>query len=277
VRSTRDCAALGITVFTPEQLRPLLEALCSTQAVVVGGQAINLWSQTYAKDEEPWNSLRPFTSRDLDVLGSTNDLHRCARRLQARVLYPEPGQSTINTGKLLARIEGREVEADFLSEVKGLNNQEVRQTAKTISWRGLSLRILHPLLCVESKTASLMRLPQDVEGRQDKKHLVLALANAREFLAEQTANTSSHPNLVRWAERLRSLASDQVGLEAALLHGIDYRTAIPAGQWREAAGCLGDFIAEQWEPWREEVREKVEDLRQLEDWLRQLKNTPSTH
>lgn len=259
-------------MFTPEQLRPLFEALASTQAVVVGGQAINLWSQTYEKDEEPWKSLRPFTSRDLDVLGGTNDLHVCARRLKARVLYPEPGQCTINAGRLVARLEGQEVEADFLAELKGLNNQEVRQTAKCVCWRGLSLRVLHPILCVESKTANLMRLPQDVEGRQDKKHLVLALANAREFLAEQTGNTGTHRNLVRWAQRLRGLANDQVGLEATLVHGIDYRVAIPAARWREAAGCLAEFIAQEWGPWRAEVQEKVEDLRQLEVWLRQLKS-----
>jgi len=264
-------------MFTPEQLRPLFEALSSTQAVVVGGQAINLWSQAYEKDEEPWKSLRPFTSRDLDVLGGTNDLHDCARRLKARVLYPEPGQTTINAGKLIAQLAGQEVEADFLTEVKGLNNQEVRQTAKTISWQGLSLRVLHPILCVESKTASLMRLPQDVVGRQDKKHLALALANAREFLAEQTANTSTHSNLLRWAQRLRSLANDQVGLEAALLHGIDYRAAIPAERWRQAAGCLADFVAQELGPWRAEVQEKVEDLRQLEVWLRQLKSGSAPH
>ncbi|MBM3881630.1 MAG: hypothetical protein FJ387_18215 [Verrucomicrobia bacterium] len=42
------------TLFAPQQIRPLLEALSRSDAVIVGGQAINLWSETYQKKEEPW-------------------------------------------------------------------------------------------------------------------------------------------------------------------------------------------------------------------------------
>lgn len=168
-----------MTLFTPQQLRPLLEALSHSDAVIVGGQAINLWSETYQRDEEPWISLRPFTSRDLDVLGSAAALLDCSRRAQGRAHFPEPGQRTVNTGKLTVAIGSHEVEADFLSEVKGLNNQEVRQTAKVIAWNELRLRVLHPILCVESKTVNLMRIQQEPEERQDKKHLLLALGNAQ--------------------------------------------------------------------------------------------------
>jgi len=108
----------------------------------------------------------------------------------------------------------------------------------------------------------------------DKKHLLLALGNAREFLAEQTSNPATHSVLVRWAQRLRSLANDQLGLEAAQIHGIDYQTAIPETRWRNDAGPLGGFIAREWEPWRQEVREKVGDLIELEAWLRRLREKP---
>jgi len=261
-------------MFTPRQIRPLLEALSYSDAVIVGGQAINLWSETYAKDEEPWISLRPFTSRDLDALGSAAALVECSRHVQGEALFPQPGQKTVNTGKLTVVIEGQPVDADFLSEVKGLNNQEIRQTAKVMAWNELRLRLLHPILCVESKTVNLMRIEQEPEERQDKKHLRLALANAREFLAEQTRNPATHPVLVRWAQRLRSLANDQLGLEAAQIHGIDYQTAIPEALWRNAAGPLGELIAREWEPWRQEVRQKVGDLIELETWLRRLREKP---
>jgi len=119
-----------VIVFTAHQLRPLLEALSQSDVVIVGGQAINLWSEIYQKDDEPWRSLRPFTSRDLDALGSATALLECARRTYGQALFPHAGQKTVNTGKLTVIIGGRPVEADFLSEVKGLNNQEIRQTAK---------------------------------------------------------------------------------------------------------------------------------------------------
>lgn len=261
-------------MFTPRQLRPLLEALSHSDVVIVGGQAINLWSEIYEKDEEPWRSLRPFTSRDLDALGSATALVECARRTHGQALFPEAGQKTVNTGKLTVRIGGRPVEADFLSEVKGLNNQEIRQTAKLITWRKLRLRVLHPILCVESKTINLLRIQQEPEERQDKKHLLLALANAREFLAEQMPNPATHPVLVRWAQRLRSLANDQLGLEAAQLHGIDYQSAIPTALWQNTPGALAEFVAGESELWRQEVLEKTQDLIELETWLRQLREKP---
>ncbi|MCX6901997.1 MAG: hypothetical protein NTW03_00665 [Verrucomicrobia bacterium] len=258
-------------MFTPQQIRPLLEALSQSDAVIVGGQAINLWSETYQKEEEPWISLRPFTSRDLDALGSAAALLQCSRHVQGQALFPQPGQNTVNIGKLTMVIGGQEVDADFLSEVKGLNNQEIRLTAKVIAWNKLHLRLLHPVLCVESKTINLMRIQQEPEERQDRKHLLLALANAREFLAEQTSNPVTHPVLVRWAQRLRSLANDQLGLEAAQIHGIDYQSAIPRARWQDTPGPLAEFITREWELWRQEVCDKTRELIELEAWLRQLR------
>lgn len=262
-------------MYTPGQLRPLLAAVSQSDAVIVGGQAINLWSEVYARDEEPWRSLRPFTSRDLDALGSATALLECARLAGGQARFPEPGQRTVNTGQLTILLDGQPVEADFLSEVKGLNNQEIRQTARPVLWQGLTLRLLHPILCVESKTINLMRIQQEPEERQDQKHLVLALANAREFLGEQTANPATHSVLVRWAQRLRSLANDQLGLEAAQRHGINYQTAIPVPLWQATPGPLSEFMAAEWDAWDSEVRQKVQDLVELEAWLRQLRERSS--
>lgn len=264
-----------MTVYTPGQLRPLLEAVSQSDAVIVGGQAINLWSEIYARDEEPWRSLRPFTSRDLDALGNAIALLECARHTGGQARFPEPGQRTVNTGQLTVRLEGKPVEADFLSEVKGLSNQEIRQTACRVLWHGLTLRLLHPVLCVEGKTINLMRIQQEPDERQDHKHLVLALANAREFLTEQTANPATHPVLVRWAQRVRSLANDQLGLEAAQAHGINYQTAIPAALWQATPGPLSEYVAAEWDAWGSEVRQKVQDLVELEAWLRQLRDRSS--
>ena len=119
-----------------------------------------------------------------------------------------------------------------------------------------------------------MRIQQEPEERQDKKHLLLALGNAREFLAEQTSNPATHSVLVRWAQRLRSLASDQLGLEAARTHDLDYQSAIPLTLWRETPGPLAELVAREWALWQQEVRQKVSDLTELEAWLRRLRDKP---
>ena len=81
--------------------------------------------------------------------------------------------------------------------------------------------------------------------------------------------------LLRWARRLRSLANDQLGLEAAQVHGIDYQSAVPADMWRKTPGPLSGFMAGEWDSWHQEVREKVSDLVELEAWLRQLHDKQS--
>jgi hypothetical protein len=61
-----------------DQLSALLEVIGRTRAVLVGGQAVNLWSERYQREAEPWRNLRPFTSVDVYLLGSQLglDVHR---------------------------------------------------------------------------------------------------------------------------------------------------------------------------------------------------------
>lgn len=83
--------------------------------------------------------------------------------------------------------------------VDGLNTAEAVQTAVRLTHANVGLRVLHPVLCLESKTVNLLTLDQPIEGRQDEKHLRLAIANGAEFLAELTSRGREPETLFRWA------------------------------------------------------------------------------
>ena len=57
-------------MYSIKELRHLLEVISRTQAILIGGQAVNLWSERYKKEEPPWSELQPFSSVDIDLLGT---------------------------------------------------------------------------------------------------------------------------------------------------------------------------------------------------------------
>ncbi len=254
----------------PEDILEILRTIGKTDCVIIGGQAVNLWSERYEKPEPPWSELKPFTSVDLDLLGDRRQVLSVARLLQTDPQFPEPGENTVNAGKLSLPPFLGSLEIDFVHTANGLSTPEILETAPTLRYREIRLRVLHPVLCVESKTVNLATLPQEAGWRQDLKHLRLSLANAREYLAELTRQGADPGALLRWARRLRRDANHQLGLNAARFPGINFQDAIPRELWEQAGGPLADFIRTEWEDWTREIATKLREEAELEKWLQDL-------
>lgn len=264
---------------TPQEVKPILQALADAGIVLVGGQAINVWSLLYERPEtEPWRSSRPYTSFDAAALADKAELLLAARAIekagfQIEVRLPEaPEESVLNTGLIQAKQGRDEIIVNLLQRLGGLNTQEIRETAVTVSWEHLDVRLLHPLLCVESKAHNLNTLPQDKpdEPRQDRKHLILAVANLREHLAGR-----SQPELVsavlRTAQRLVDLAYHQLGCETLIRHSVEVLEGIPWTTWRsESIPALREFANRETE-FRREIQQRIESQAEVDRWLADLK------
>jgi hypothetical protein len=250
----------------------ILRLVAQTECIVIGGQAVNLWSERYRKSEPPWSELQPFTSIDLDLLGSRRDVLAVAELLRVAPMLPGPKENTVNAGKLVVPTAVGELEIDVVHTANGINTQEAFETAPTLAFEDMRLRLLHPVLCIESKTVNLATLPQDSDYRQDLKHLRLSIANAREYLAELTLEGRNPAALVRWAKRLRGDATHQLGLDAARQHGVNFQDAVPKLLWETTAGPLADFIKAEWAAWSDEVARKLEEEREVERWLQGLQS-----
>ena len=256
--------------FSPHEIKPVLQALAQTGAVIIGGQAVNLWAERYQSESPPWQELRPYTSFDLDVLGDRTDVLKCSQALDAEPFFPLPSENSVNSGKIVTKIEGGDFEIDFLHSPNGLSAAEVTEMARTITFEGIPLKILHPLHCVESKTVNLATLPQDAGDRQDLKHLRLSIASLRQHLIKLTVDGDSEPLLLRWARRIRTNANHELGLLAVIKYGINFQEAVPGDLWQTRPGPLADFVKKEWQEWKDENAEKTSDLRELETWLKSL-------
>jgi hypothetical protein len=253
-----------------QQLRPILKALGQTGAVLIGGQAVNLWSERFQRPQEtPWKELRPYTSVDVDLLGNQADVKALAQKLASQIELPDDPAHTPNIAKL--HCANPQIDIDVLHSVNGLNPAEALQTAVQLKFADIPLRVLHPVLCIESKTINLLTLDQQVAGRQDEKHLRLSIANCREFLASLTLNRSPE-DLLAWAERLRTHANTHFGLNIQHRYRLRFINAIPREKWRGAPAPLQLWVEQVGPEWEREVEQKIQDTLEVEEWLQRLRS-----
>ncbi|MBI3462502.1 MAG: hypothetical protein HY000_05495 [Planctomycetes bacterium] len=204
-------------------------------AILVGGQAVNVWAHHYEKDTPAWRELRPYTSLDLDYYGGLAEARLAMRVLGATGRLNTAGDPSPNAGVLQVSLaDGRALLVDVLTGVFGLSAAELERTAVSLSGTaalsGVTLRVIHPLLLLEAKAAALRGLPQ--ADRQDAKHLKIVILVVREWLKGQLGD----PRVVfRAVERLATLVASPDGVQA-FARGIDLLKAVPMEEMRAAPG-----------------------------------------
>lgn len=140
---------------TPEDLREIFVKLQTAEldAVVVGGQAVNLWASKYYERSPKLKELLPFASEDLDFYGGKVEVMTCKDVLQGRAKLNRDFDPSPNSGIVMVSRQDRELRIDFLASVYGLNDAEITGTALTFSGQdklaGINIKVLHPILCLE--------------------------------------------------------------------------------------------------------------------------------
>ncbi|BAU15488.1 hypothetical protein LEP3755_60470 [Leptolyngbya sp. NIES-3755] len=215
---------------TPDTLKTVLQQLQQAEInlVIVGGQAINLWAMQYYQPTPEWDKLQPFASLDLDLFGGRLEAGQCSEVLSGTLTLAKNFDPSPNADVVILNWQDRPFRIDILSSVYGLNDTEIVNTALpflgTDSLSGVQLKVLHPLLCLESKLKCLRSLDQT--ARQDEKHVRLAVLILRAFLTSQLANQSTR-SLLNAIERIADNIWTDAGLNAWYQYGIEIETAIP--------------------------------------------------
>jgi len=146
-------------------LAPLTE---SAQIVLVGGQALAFWSARFA---EPAGEISAVASKDIDFEGSADAARRAARLLGGEVMIPSPLEPSPMTGTVaFVDAEGIDRSLDFIESPRGLDANDVRETALRIELQHFSeagddavLWVMHPERCMESRIYNTIELRRDDE------------------------------------------------------------------------------------------------------------------
>ncbi len=149
--------------------------------VVVGGHAVNLWSEYYlAQGIRELAGYLPFTSKDLDLFGTAALLEQLHRSHRGKLTRSEPRGPVI--GRLdVERQEGGPLRVEILHTVKGLDPKDLAMTMD-LHIEGVAVRVLMPHMVLKAKIENASSIPQ--EGRNDVKHVRMMILCVRAFIVE---------------------------------------------------------------------------------------------
>lgn len=154
-------AAQAPSGFSPDEVWSVIAAArgLSSDLVLVGGQALAFWARYYSI--EPPDDLVPYVTLDVDFLGGAVDARTFAAGLPAaRVYIASLDDHTPSSARVVSNnVLGKTLEVDFLHSLAGLSERDVRNSAVSVDApQGASIRIMHPLHCLESRIVNLALL-----------------------------------------------------------------------------------------------------------------------
>jgi hypothetical protein len=213
--------------YSAADISPILEAIARTapRLVLIGGQAINYWSDKYQQDTPEWRRLRPYTSEDLDFYGGRAEALSCSKVIPGtKAILNDGHDPSPNAGVLLCPFKGGKLRVDILTAVYGLKTKDVVRAAPLIQKGDISIQVLHPLHCLIGKTISLANLPQ--EERQDEKHLKLAILFVSAFLRDLVAQGEVR-SIFNMIEEIYRVAGTNEALRVFERHALEIEKSIP--------------------------------------------------
>jgi len=141
-----------------EQIIARLEALIRERRVVlVGGQAVAIWTAQLESRMQGALNTELVASRDIDLLGNASDLRQAGELLDGKVRVAGWDDHTPLTGvAIFLDDKGHERRLDVLESVYGMNSKDVRNTAIEIDLvlphqRQVRVWVMHPERCMESR------------------------------------------------------------------------------------------------------------------------------
>lgn len=165
--------------------------------IIVGGQAANIWAAYYLPREPRLEAHFPFTSKDLDLIGTRTDAERVAAAIRWHASAPTVGGGPVEA-VLHSEPEGAGLNVEFLREIKGVPHETVlayaRENLVRVAGGGepLPVRVLDPVLLLAGKIRNAVDIEQDrpEKPRQDVKHVAMLALCVPHFLEDVRTQAS---------------------------------------------------------------------------------------
>jgi hypothetical protein len=200
--------------------------------VIIGGQAVNFWAETYLHAEPELAAFLPFVSKDIDFLGGRNDVEQVARQLRLEVKFPDKRLRTAFAGAAMFRIGEKQANIEFVRRTPAVSATNVEKWAVSAERDGQSIRVIDPVSLLASKLE--LALTVDQRKRRDADHFKILLLCVRAFLREILARVDATSLPARsWlaaTERHMKLAESRLGKRAMVEFAIHWADFLPRKQ-----------------------------------------------
>jgi len=217
--------------FSLQQFNPVL-ALRNAEGkpyVIIGGQAVGYWAETYLDQEPGLAQWLPFASKDIDFQGDRDDVLRIAKVLGVRAQLPGSRDMTALAGIIPFKISALRTSIEVVRSFPGMPKKNLQEWALTANRGGKEIRVLDPLSLLDSKLH--LALNVDQRERRDVEHLRIMLLCVRAFLRETLRGVEAGTLPARgWlgaVERVLKLTESSRGRKAVRALAVDWTQALP--------------------------------------------------
>lgn len=204
---------------------------------VVGGHAVNLWSEYYlATGVKKLAAYLPFTSKDLDLVGSAGLLNRLYQLHKGVLSRSEPRSPVI--GRIdLKRARGGILRVEVLHAVNGLSSADLTRTME-LKVADTVARVLLPHLVLKAKLENALTIDQ--EGRNDVKHVRMMILCVHAFIGQFVRNVGegelSQRALVNLLNEIHDVVTNEKAIRSARRWDLDLRGVWPIEELRGFEG-----------------------------------------
>lgn len=222
---------MGIAVgFTLQQFSEVLQVrdAAGQPYILIGGQAVNYWAERYLAIEPQLAPLQPFTSEDIDLKGSSEDVQRIAQQLKLTPAYPPKVAMTALAGTIPFRIGDLKSNIEIVRRIPGVSGS-VDALAIEAKWKDKTIRLLDPISLLACKLELAATVPQ--KDRRDVEHLKILVPCVRAFLGEILQQVEQDQIPARhWlgaANQVLKLTTNRRANRIASQHQINWQEILP--------------------------------------------------
>lgn len=148
---------------TADEVDEIILSVKGEDVIIVGGQALGIWTLLLL-DAETIDAIGgPVTSQDMDYFASRKIASTLAERLGGRVVYADPSDvGTPQSAIVLYERGGREIQIDIMSRLAGLSNKNVSEDYMEVGYGptddGGTIKVLSPLQILKTRISGIMTL-----------------------------------------------------------------------------------------------------------------------
>lgn len=219
----------------------LIRETASTRSILLGGQAVAFWADYFHIQPK-----LPALTRDIDYLATAAEAKRAAAKLSfpVQLKIATFDDATPNSAVLTVTLDGYDepVIVDYLINIIGPTRNQIEKTSVEVEYGGNRIRIIHPLLLLQSKIANIHKLeskrtPEAIEQAR------LAIAIVAAFIDQRFREKAARRELLKMVQSITKYAATQSAQYVRKHYGLKCIDAIPASVM--APGVLPDAFHER--------------------------------
>jgi hypothetical protein len=206
----------------PEDADRVIAGTRSDNAVLIGGQAVAFWCKRFGIEPRV-----PALTEDIDYLGTKAAARKVSAQLKLRhkLKIATLEDQTPSSALLQIELNGypEPVLVDYLASVIGVASKAIEKSAVVVEFEGKSVRIIHPLLLLQTKIWNLYQL----EGKRTKEGIEQARLAIQITAAFVEAARMEQRALLDTIEAIAKFAATAPARYAAKTFKLDCLNAIP--------------------------------------------------